>query len=95
MVAIIFTLMSFKFYIFQNLIMSSAKAIVLNDKLYWFLFWKVGRRRDWIYETRTGWKEKFSLEFRLHVEQQLNYGYRREDHQRLAFCLCVWCDNVG
>ena len=41
MVAIIFTLMSFKFYIFQNLIMSSAKAIVLNDKLYWFLFWRL------------------------------------------------------
>ena len=34
MVAIIFTLMSFKFYTFQNLIMSSANAIVLNDKLY-------------------------------------------------------------
>ena len=41
MVAIISTLMSFKFYIFQNLIMSSAKAIVLNDKLYWFLFWRL------------------------------------------------------
>lgn len=41
MVTIISTLMSFKFYIFQNLIMSSAKAIVLNDKLYWFLFWRL------------------------------------------------------
>ena len=41
MIAIIFTLMSFKFYTFQNLIMSSAKAIVLNDNLYWFLFWRL------------------------------------------------------
>lgn len=93
MVAIISTLMSFKFYIFQNLIMSSAKAIVLNDKLYWFLFWRLVEEE--IEYMRHVQVEKKSLEFRLDVEQQLNYGYRREDHQRFAFCLCVWCDNVG
>ena len=39
-------------------------------------------RTDWIYETRAGWKEKFSLKSRDEIEEMLGWV---ENSSRLSF----------